>query len=99
MQANKSCDTYGSVGLAALRLGIFLQALGLVTHGAFDFDNLLSGAVHAIDCGWLATVMVNLIAKVSELLDRVLGRREVFVAAAALDLWRNRDASEPVKDE
>jgi hypothetical protein len=51
MQANKSCDTYGSVGLAALRLGIFLQALGLVTHGAFDFDNLLSGAVHAIDCG------------------------------------------------
>jgi hypothetical protein len=51
MQANKSCDTYGSVGLAALRLCIFLQALGLVTHGAFDFDNLLSGAVHAIDCG------------------------------------------------
>jgi hypothetical protein len=43
--------------------------------------------------------MVNLIAKVSELLDRVLGRREVFVAAATLDLWRNRDASEPVKDE
>jgi hypothetical protein len=99
MQANEYCDTHGRVGLAALGLGILLQTLGLVTHGAFEFDNLLSGAIHALDGGCLATVIVNLIAKVGELLGGVLGRREVLVAAATLDLWRDRDAFEPVEDE
>jgi hypothetical protein len=64
----KQRPTYGIIGFATLRPCKGLESLGLMAHGAFDLDDLLSSARLAVDGGRLASSVVDLRAKIGELL-------------------------------
>lgn len=84
--------TYSIVGLAALRLRKFLEALGLVTVTALNLDELAAGALDALRVSGDSTLPRDLPAHVRLLLLAKVGGVVVLQAHVALELVRERNA-------
>ena len=92
----RKLDLYALVALRcirfrALRLGELIQALGLAAHDALYLDLLLAGAVVAVDGFVDPAEVLDLPARIRELLGGGFGLGKVLVAADAANFLRQRD--------
>jgi hypothetical protein len=88
-------DPYRIVWYSALRLGEFLQALGLVAHEALQLDELWARAGVAFDGNGDTSLILDLPTSIGLLLGGELGKHKVLGAATTPDLGGEWDMLEP----
>ena len=90
----RTSETFGGIRLLPLDSSEIVKAFCLAAHEAFELNNSLARTVSAVDRLGDGTLVLDIEARNIELVRGILGLTHGLVTAAALELWRKRNASE-----